>query len=64
MLTKPTLDHSSNAELDELLLNLTIKSEPTPVRQILERYAAEEFPGWTMRDWRPTKDVFDKDKPL
>lgn len=51
LLTKPTLGYSPEAELDELVLSLTLKSEPTPVRQTLERYAAEEFPGWTMREW-------------
>lgn len=64
LLTKPTLGHSPDAESDELVLTLTLKSEPTPVRQTLERYTAEEFPGWTMRDWWTTKDLFDDSEPF
>ena len=64
LLTKPTLGHSPEAESDELVLSLTLKSEPTPVRQMLEHYAAEEFPGWTMREWWTTADVFDDSEPF
>lgn len=64
LLTKPTLGYSPEAELDELVLSLTLKSEPTPVRQTLETYTAEEFPGWTMREWWTTADVFDEDEPF
>jgi hypothetical protein len=55
---------SDEAESDELVLSLTLKSEPTPVRQTLEIYTAEEFPGWTMRDWWTTADVFDEAEPF
>jgi len=33
LLTKPTLGYSPEAESDELVLSLTLKSEPAPVRQ-------------------------------
>ena len=64
LLTKPTLGYSPTAESDELVLSLTLKSEPTPVRQTLETYTAEEFPGWTMREWWTSADVFDEDEPF
>ncbi len=64
LLTKPTLGYSPDAELDELVLSVRLKSEPTPVRQTLEHYATEEFPGWTMGDWWTTADVFDEDEPF
>ena len=64
LLTKPTLGYSPEAESDELVLSLTLKSEPLPVRQTLERYIAEEFPGWTMRQWWTTADVLDADEPF
>jgi hypothetical protein len=63
-LTKPTLGYSPDAELDELVLSLTIKSEPTPIRQTLDIYITEEFPGWTMRDWWTTADIFDENEPF
>ena len=59
LLTKPTLGYSPDAELDELVLSLTIKSSPVPVRQTVENFVTEEFPGWTMRSWWTTADVFD-----
>jgi len=64
LLTKPTLGYSPETELDELVLSLTLKSEPTPIRQMLETYTAEEFPGWTMREWWTSADVFDEDEPF
>ena len=64
LLTKPTLGYSPEAESDELVLSLALKSEPTPIRQTLEAYTAEEFPGWTMRGWWTTADIFDEDKPF
>jgi hypothetical protein len=64
LLTKPTLGYSPEAESDELVLRLTLKSESTPVRQTLETYTAEEFPGWTMRDWWTTADLFDETEPF
>ena len=64
LLTKPTLGYSPEAELDELVLTLTLKSEPTPVRPTLETYAAEAFPGWTMRNWWTTADLFDESEPF
>ena len=64
LLTKPTLGYSPEAELDELVLTLTLKSEPAPIRQTLETYTAEEFPGWTMRDWWTTADLFDENEPF
>lgn len=64
LLTKPTLGYSPDAESDELVLSLTLESEPVPVRRTLERYTADEFPGWTMRDWWTTKDVFDDREPF
>lgn len=63
-LTKPTLGHSPDTELDELVLSLTLKSEPTPVCQTLETYIAEEFPGWTMRNWWTTADLFEENEPF
>ena len=64
LLTKPTLGYSPDAESDELVLTLTLKSEPTPVRPTIETYTAEEFPGWTMRNWWTTADVFDENEPF
>ena len=64
LLTKPTLGYSPEAELDELVLTLTLKREPAPIRQTLETYTTEEFPGWTMRDWWTTADLFDKNEPF
>lgn len=64
LLTKPALGLGTEAELDELLLSLTIKSEPTPVRQTIERYTAEEFPSWTMREWWPIADLFEGAEPF
>ena len=64
LLTKPTLGHSPEAESDELVLSLTLKSEPLPVRPTLERYTAEEFPGWTMREWWTSADVLEADEPF
>ena len=64
LLTKPTLGHSPEAEPDELVLTLTLESKPVPVRQTLETYTVEEFPGWTMRDWWTTADLFDKNEPF
>ena len=64
LLTKPTLGHSPDAESDQMVLTLTLKSEPTPVRQTLEHYTAAEFPGWTMRDWWTTADLFDDSEPF
>ena len=64
LLTKPTLGYSPEAESDELLLTLTLKSEPASVRPMLETYTAEEFPGWTMREWWTTADLFDENEPF
>lgn len=64
LLTKPTLGYSPDAELDELVLSLTLKSTSAPVRQTIETYSAEEFPGWIMRDWWTTTDVFDESEPF
>lgn len=64
LLTKPTLGYSPDAEFDELVLTLTLKSEPTPVLPTLKAYAAEEFPGWTMRDWWTTADFFETNEPF
>lgn len=64
LLTKPTLGYSPEAESDELVLSLMLKSEPMPVRQVLERYVADEFPGWTIRDWWTTADLFDDAEPF
>lgn len=64
LLTKPTLGYSPDTELDELVLSVRLKSEPMPVHQTLEHYAAEEFPGWTMRGWWTTADLFDDAEPF
>ena len=64
LLPKPTLGYSPDAESDELVLSLTLKSIPVPVRQTLETYSAEEFPGWTMRNWWTTADAFDESEPF
>ena len=64
LLTKPTLGYSPDAELDELILSLTLKSTLVPVRRMLKAYSAEEFPGWTMRSWWTTADVFDESEPF
>ncbi|NJN00102.1 MAG: hypothetical protein HC800_25830 [Phormidesmis sp. RL_2_1] len=64
LLTKPTLGYSPEAELDELVLSLTLKSDPTPIRKTLETYTAEEFPGWTMREWWTTADLFEDAEPF
>ncbi len=64
ILTKPTLGRSPHGESDELVLTLTIKSDLAPIRQKLETYCADEFPGWRMRDWWPIKDLFDDSEPF
>lgn len=64
LLTKPTLGYSPDAELDELVLSLTLKSTLVPIRQSLETYSAEEFPGWTTRNWWTIADAFDESKPF
>lgn len=64
ILTKSTLGYSPYGESDELILTLTLKSDPTPIRQTLEAYIATEFPGWTMRNWWTTADLFDDAEPF
>lgn len=64
LLTKPTLGYSPDAEPDELVIDLTLKSIPIPVRRTIENYTTDEFPGWTMRSWWTTADAFDSNEPF
>lgn len=63
-LTKPTLGCSPEGELDDLVLRLALRSDLVPIRQTLESYTAEEFPGWEMRTWWTTADLFDENEPF
>lgn len=64
LLTKPTLGYSPDGDPDELVLSLTLKSKPASVRQTIEAYTAVEFPGWTLRSWWTTADLFDENEPF
>ena len=64
ILTKPTLGHSPHGEPDELVLTLKIKSDLEPIRQKLEVYCVNEFPGWKMQDWWSTADLLDDTAPF
>ncbi|MEL6556001.1 MAG: hypothetical protein AAFQ63_21455 [Cyanobacteria bacterium J06621_11] len=57
-------EYAPDAELDELVLSLTIQSVPAPVCQRIESYSNKEFPGWTMRNWWTTANAFDENEPF
>lgn len=64
LLTKQTLGYSPEAECDQLVLSLTLRQDPTPIRPRIEAYVAEEFPCWTLRNWWTTADLFDEEEPF